>query len=111
MARGHNPSLDDYEWVTKRGFFKSFLAGMKVTESETKLLISTLPQALRRLRELRNEAEHDPTRAWNRSELDPIVQEFLGIGQSGILAHLVAIGRRIATKGRRKQGGRTIAAR
>ena len=87
----HNPGLADYIRLCNEPLFKRFVADLELNRGDTAFLNHDLPQALRRLSQLRNPAEHDPTRRWHRREVEPIVCEILGIHRYGRLRRLLEI--------------------
>ena len=75
--------------------FKKHLTQLRVDDVDSKFLTNQLPVAMRRLRDNRNRAEHEAGEPWHRGQVRPIVDEFLGIGQLGILPELARIGRKL----------------
>ena len=86
-----SPSLGDYVDEFRKLFFLANVPGLKLNHTDRQFLQKELPNALECLRDLRNEAEHDPTRKWRKEEVTRVLKEFLGIGRPGILPRLLEI--------------------
>ena len=95
--KGLSPTLSDYISVCQQQFFKAFVQGQGVSESEQLFLISDLPPALNKLRRARDSAQHSPEKQMRRDEVEPFVRLFLGIGQPGVLRRLAEVGPKLTT--------------
>ena len=94
--KGRFPSLPDFAWVCTEQGFRKFVLDRGVDEQQ--FLHQDLPIALHRLRKLRREAEHDPGKTFTRSEVEPLVRFFLGVGGFGILRRLAEVGPKLAPR-------------
>ena len=90
--KGFSPTLSDYSWVCRQPFFKGFVQGHGVSESEQLFLVSDLLPALNKLRRARDSAQHSPEKQMRRDEVEPFVRLFLGIGRPGVLRRLAEVG-------------------
>ena len=86
------PGVNDCIQICRHPEFKKHLTRLRVDDVDREFLTNQLPVAMRRLRDNRNRAEHEAGEPWHRGQVRPIVDEFLGIGQIGILPQLVRIG-------------------
>ena len=89
------PSISDCIDTCGHSDFVKFLIHRKVDTYDKEFLNKRLPDAMLRLRNNRNRAEHETGEPWHREEVRPIFNEFLGIGQAGILPELARIGRKL----------------
>ena len=97
-GRDYTPSLLDYAWVCREQGFKAFVRDLGASGDEQRFLHRDLPQALDPLRELRNPAQHDPEKSFARSEVESLVNLYLGIGRAGILRRLAEVGPKLSSK-------------
>ena len=89
------PSISDCIDTCGHSDFVKFLIHRKVDTYDKEFLNKRLPDAMLRLRNNRNRAEHESGEPWHREEVRPLFNEFLGIGQAGILPELARIGRKL----------------
>ena len=80
-----SPTLSDYSWVCKQGFFKTFVQGFGLEEQEQVFLTTDLGGDLDFLNRGRNPAQHNPNVQWRREDVERLMKLFLGIGQPGVL--------------------------
>jgi len=66
----------------------ALLSSKGLLEADIKWITNALPRSIFRLRQARNEAEHESEDTWDRERLGDFFKEFIGIGQSGILPRL-----------------------
>ena len=97
-----SPNLANYIRVCSQQFFRSFVQGKGLSQSEQEFLVSDAEGALRNalysLQTGRNIAEHEHERLLTRDEIKPLVDLFFGIGQPGVLRRLAEIGPKLAGK-------------
>ncbi|MDE2842673.1 MAG: hypothetical protein OXN21_04740 [Chloroflexota bacterium] len=86
------PGVNECIQICRHPEFKQHLTQLRVDHVDREFLTNQLPAAMLRLRDNRNRAEHEAGDPWHRGQVRPIVDEFLGIGQIGILPRLVRIG-------------------
>ena len=96
--KGFFPTLSNYAWVCREQGFKAFVRDLGASGDEQRFLHRDLPQALDPLRELRNPAQHDPEKSFARSEVESLVNLYLGIGRAGILRRLAEVGPKLNSK-------------
>jgi len=102
QQRGRNPTLRDYAWLCHQRFFEDFLLSHHIERQDKDFLTRELPKAMNDLRRVRDLAQHDPKKVWQREEVEPFVGRFLGIGQIGVLPRLAQIGEKLLPRiGRR----------
>lgn len=99
---GQSPTLGDYGWALKRPFFKDFIVDVKLEKIERHFLTYELPDALDKLRKLRNLTQHDLTMIWKKGQVAPVFKRFLGIGSQGVLPRLIEIGGKVVSQGKRR---------
>ncbi len=85
------PDLSHHERLCETTVAGAFLKHKGVTETERQWVVQQLPERLKKLRNARRRAEHETVNAWTRPQLKGFVDEFLGIGQLGIIPRLTKI--------------------
>ena len=85
------PGIRDFIRVCELECWCNFLEQHRLNKDEIRFLTKELPAKMRQLQERRNPAEHDVGRLWQRDEVRPYFQAFLGIGQRGVLPELARI--------------------
>jgi hypothetical protein len=95
----------DFSSALRRAFFKEFMTSQNLDCDDARFLSQHLPRALGNLLELRNKAEHGPSKTWHRDEVAPVLREFLGIGEPGILPRLASLSKELT--GQTSRGGRS----
>ena len=96
--KGLFPTLSDYARVCRGDGFKEFVQVQGVNTEDQRFLIQRLPKALGRLRKFRDDAQHNPETRMHRGDVEPLVQEFLGIGETGVLRRLAEVGQKLVSK-------------
>ena len=69
----------------------AYLESKSFTKEEQTWINKVLPNSIFRLRKVRNRAEHESIDSWTRDMLGYFINEFIGIGQLGILPRLVQL--------------------
>ena len=85
------PDLSHYERICGTTVTRAFLKKKGVPEIERRWVAEQLPKRLKKLRYARRRAEHETTNRLARSQLKDFVDEFLGIGQPGIIPRLTKV--------------------
>ena len=94
--KGYPELPDCIEALSKSRIFRErFLERRGIEENDVNFLIYELPKSMERLRVSRNDATHKVTVSWDRVEVQKLFNEFLGIGQKGVLPELARIGRQL----------------
>jgi hypothetical protein len=81
----------DLERTCRMPVTVAFLKSKGLSEIDLHWVTKALPKSIYRLRQVRNEAEHESRETWSRERLSGFFEEFVGIGQSGILPRLTRL--------------------
>ena len=93
------PTLSDYSWICRQGFFKTFVQSLALEEEEQAFLTSQLESDLSFLRRARDVAQHDPSSRLRREDVETAGKSVhFGIGQPGVLRRLAEIGPKLVGK-------------
>ena len=94
--KGFGELSDCVEALRNSQYFKRFLTRRNIGDVAQQFLVQELPDALDELREIRNDATHKITESWERDDVRPCLDKFLGIGgRPGVLPNLARIGRKL----------------
>jgi len=86
--KGLMPTLLDFERTCRLSITNVFLKEKGVSNEDRAWFCNQLPKSLYHLRRARNRAEHESDDQWTRQDLSRFYNEFIGIGQPGILPKL-----------------------
>ncbi|MFC2012475.1 hypothetical protein ACFLVU_05030 [Chloroflexota bacterium] len=89
--KGSMPTLLDFERTCRLPITDAFLKEKGTSNEKRTWFCNQLPKSLYHLRRARNRAEHESTDQWTRQDLSKFYNEFIGIGQPGILPELCRI--------------------
>ncbi|MFC1970843.1 hypothetical protein ACFLV0_02760 [Chloroflexota bacterium] len=89
--KGSMPTLLDFERTCRLPITDAFLKEKGISNEKRVWFCNQLPKSLYHLRRARNRAEHESADQWTRQDLNKFYDEFIGIGQSGILPELCRI--------------------
>ncbi len=82
------PTILDFEHICKMQISGIFLVNMGVTREDRVWFIQRLQESLFPLRRARNRAEHESGTQLTHEELNKYYNEFIGIGQPGVIEKL-----------------------
>jgi hypothetical protein len=85
------PDLNHFEQVCKMAVTKNFLNQGGISATDQDWFSRDLVNSLSKLRLVRNRAEHSSATGWTRDGIKQFVNEFLGVGQPGVLVRLTKI--------------------
>lgn len=88
VRRKKQPSISDFAFVCKISTTKAYLVEKGVSEEDRVWFSQTLPDRLYHLLNPRNRAEHEPGSQFSHEELREFYNEFIGIGQPGVIRQL-----------------------
>ena len=88
---GNAPNLTTYLKVLKTEAFHEFLAKESSYTKESSFFREELPKHLARLRDARNEGEHEIGGVRQAAEVRSLFREWLGVGSRGILPRLAGM--------------------
>lgn len=66
----------------------AYLASRGFANEDQTWISKVLPDRISRLRRVRNRAEHESNDSWTREIIGNFIDEFIGIGQPGVLPRL-----------------------
>ena len=85
------PTLLDFERLCRLSITDAFLKEKGISNEERIWFCNQLPKKIYHLRRARNLAEHELGIPWNRQQLGQCYNDYIGIGQTGILPRLCKI--------------------
>ena len=94
--RGHSSlGVNEHISVCRIRGLPTSLKNLGLTESEIQFVTRHLPSSMRRLRNDRNQADHDVGSLVQRRKVNQAFRRFLGIGELGMLRELARIGTKL----------------
>ena len=85
---GKMPSILDFEHICKMPITGTYLVAMNVPREGRIWFIQSLQRSLYPLRQARNRAEHESGSEFTHEEINRFYEEFIGIGQPGVIKQL-----------------------
>ncbi|MFC1961652.1 hypothetical protein ACFLWN_01190 [Chloroflexota bacterium] len=86
--KGKVPSILDFERICKMPIIGTYLVAMDVPREDRVWFIQNLQKSLYPLRQARNRAEREPGSEFTHEEINRFYEEFIGIGQPGVIKQL-----------------------
>jgi len=86
--KGKMPNILDFEHICKMTITGAFLVNKEVPREDRVWFIQNLQKSLHPLRQARNRAEHESGSEFTHEEINRFYEEFIGIGQPGVIKQL-----------------------
>lgn len=86
--KGKIPSILDFERICKMPITGTYLVAKNIPRESRLWFIQNLQKSLYPLRQARNRAEHESGSEFTHEEINRFYEEFIGIGQPGVIKQL-----------------------